>query len=207
MLLTVSRRGSQAVLPQNQNQDQKPPQFLLFLLVQDLWSGRLSAVGRHGHREDSSDTGENLRYGDTSPSPLICHHGYSFSSPQSSSVSLHCSVADDEEEGDDQAVKFVTSEAEEEVEAGPSSDITALLLRYRHGYRRAIMLLCVCGAVIFTIGTHTQRSYFIGWIVHVIKVGVVCLCLSFPVGLRHLQWAVPLFPGGGAGGRATAGRS
>uniref|UniRef100_A0A3B4U1N3 Transferrin receptor protein 1 n=1 Tax=Seriola dumerili TaxID=41447 RepID=A0A3B4U1N3_SERDU len=34
-------------------------------------------------------------------------------------------------------MRFVTSEAEEEMEAGPSSDITALVLRRYRGYRRA----------------------------------------------------------------------
>lgn len=52
-------------------------------------------------------------------------------------------------------LRFVTSEAEE-VEAGPGSDITALVLPYRHGYRRAGVFLCVCGVVIFMTGTHTH---------------------------------------------------
>lgn len=55
-------------------------------------------------------------------------------------------------------LKFVTSESEEEVEAGPSSDLTALLLRYRHGYWRAGALLCVCGVVIFVSGTNTHLA-------------------------------------------------
>ncbi|XP_073331956.1 transferrin receptor protein 2 isoform X3 [Pagrus major] len=61
-------------------------------------------------------------------------------------------VAEDEEVGGAQRVemRFVTSEAEEEAEAGPSSDITALVLRHHHGYRRAGVLLCVCGVVVFT---------------------------------------------------------
>lgn len=76
---------------------------------------------------------------------------------QSSSVSLHRSVSDDEEEeGGRVELKFVTSEAEEEGEVGPSSDVTALLLRYRHGYWRAGALLCVCGVVVFSIGTNTH---------------------------------------------------
>uniref|UniRef100_UPI0037E81DEE transferrin receptor protein 2 n=1 Tax=Semicossyphus pulcher TaxID=241346 RepID=UPI0037E81DEE len=70
---------------------------------------------------------------------------------QSTSVSLQRSVgvAYDEEVGGAPRVemRFVTSE---EGEAGPSSDITALVLGYRHGYRKACVLLCVSGIVVFT---------------------------------------------------------
>ncbi|XP_070786260.1 transferrin receptor protein 2 [Enoplosus armatus] len=80
------------------------------------------------------------------PPPLTCNHGYA--SLQSSSVG----VAEDEEVGGAPRVelRFVTSEAKEEVGAGPSSDITALVLQHRHGYWRAGVFLCVCGVVVFT---------------------------------------------------------
>ncbi|XP_049917656.1 transferrin receptor protein 2 isoform X2 [Epinephelus moara] len=42
-------------------------------------------------------------------------------------------------------MRFVTREEEE---AGQSSDITALVLPYRHGYRRASVFLCVCMVVV-----------------------------------------------------------
>ncbi|XP_036967033.1 transferrin receptor protein 2 isoform X1 [Acanthopagrus latus] len=57
-------------------------------------------------------------------------------------------VAEDEEVGGAQRVEMRFVGAEEE--AGPSSDITALVLRHRHGYWRAGVLLCVCGMVVFT---------------------------------------------------------
>uniref|UniRef100_A0A3Q3ITN8 Uncharacterized protein n=1 Tax=Monopterus albus TaxID=43700 RepID=A0A3Q3ITN8_MONAL len=82
-----------------------------------------------------SETGETEKQ---APPPLNSHDGYTPSlSPQSSSVSLHRSVSDDEEVGGAQRmeVTFVMSDVEEE--AGPSNDITALLLRYRHGNWRA----------------------------------------------------------------------
>ncbi|KAK9525205.1 hypothetical protein VZT92_017527 [Zoarces viviparus] len=65
---------------------------------------------------------------------------------QSSSVG----VAEDEEVGGAPRVEmsFVTSEEEEE--AGPSSDITALVRRYRHGYQKAGLFLCVCVVIVFT---------------------------------------------------------
>ncbi len=67
-------------------------------------------------------------------------------------------VEENEEVGGPQRVemRFVTSEGEEEVEAGPSSDITALVLRNRHGYQRAGVFLCVCGVIIFTSGMYTH---------------------------------------------------
>ncbi|XP_028254650.1 transferrin receptor protein 2 [Parambassis ranga] len=82
---------------------------------------------------------------------------------QSSSVSLHRSVdmSDDEEEGggaQGMELRFVTSEEE----VGPFSDITALMLRYRHGYCRACMLLCVCGVVLFTIAFLLAYATFSG---------------------------------------------
>ncbi|XP_033507658.1 transferrin receptor protein 2 isoform X2 [Epinephelus lanceolatus] len=54
--------------------------------------------------------------------------------------------AEDEEAGGAQRVemRFVTREEE----AGQSSDITALVLPYRHGYRRASVFLCVCVVVV-----------------------------------------------------------
>ncbi|XP_023287184.1 transferrin receptor protein 2 [Seriola lalandi dorsalis] len=85
---------------------------------------------------------------------------------QSSSVSLHrsVSVSEDEEMGGAPRVemRFMTSEAEEEMEAGPSSDITALVLRRHRGYRRAGALLCVCGVVIFTIAFLLAYAVFSG---------------------------------------------
>ncbi|KAK2899288.1 transferrin receptor protein 2 [Channa argus] len=83
---------------------------------------------------------------------------------QSSFASLHRSVSEDEEDGGAPKVevRFVTSENEEEVGAGPSSDITALLLRYRHGYRRAGVLLSACGVVIFTIAFLLAYAVFSG---------------------------------------------
>nr|XP_046236712.1 transferrin receptor protein 2-like isoform X2 [Scatophagus argus] len=45
-------------------------------------------------------------------------------------------------------LRLVTSEAEEEAEL--SSDITALMQQYHHGYRKACVFLCVCGVVVFT---------------------------------------------------------
>ncbi|XP_022621433.1 transferrin receptor protein 2 [Seriola dumerili] len=85
---------------------------------------------------------------------------------QSSSVSLHRSVgvSEDEEMGGAlrMEMRFVTSEAEEEMEAGPSSDITALVLRRYRGYRRAGALLCVCGVVIFTIAFLLAYAVFSG---------------------------------------------
>ncbi|XP_037618873.1 transferrin receptor protein 2 isoform X1 [Sebastes umbrosus] len=62
---------------------------------------------------------------------------------QSSSVG----VAEDDEAGGAQRVemRFVTSDEE----AGPSTDITALVQRYRHGYRGAGVFLCLCGVVVF----------------------------------------------------------
>ncbi|KAM6894420.1 transferrin receptor protein 2 isoform 1-T4 [Lycodopsis pacificus] len=64
---------------------------------------------------------------------------------QSSSVG----VVEDEEVGGAPRVEvsFVTSEEEE---AGPSSDITALVRRYRHGYQKAGLFLCVCVVIVFT---------------------------------------------------------
>ncbi|KAI3375946.1 hypothetical protein L3Q82_016367 [Scortum barcoo] len=47
-------------------------------------------------------------------------------------------------------MRFVTSEAEAEVEAESSSDITALVLQRRLGYQRAAMFLCVCVVIVFT---------------------------------------------------------
>lgn len=82
--------------------------------------------------------------------------------PLSLSLSQSPSVGVAEEVGGAQRVelRFVTSEAEEEeVEAGPGSDITALVLPYRHGYRRAGVFLCVCGVVIFMTGTHTHKPF------------------------------------------------
>ncbi|KAL7375706.1 hypothetical protein ABVT39_022251 [Epinephelus coioides] len=57
--------------------------------------------------------------------------------------------AEDEEAGGAQRVemRFVTREEE----AGQSSDITALVLPYRHGYRRASVFLCVCVVVVVFI--------------------------------------------------------
>ncbi|XP_049423710.1 transferrin receptor protein 2-like [Epinephelus fuscoguttatus] len=56
--------------------------------------------------------------------------------------------AEDEEVGGAQRVemRFVTREEEEE--AGQGSDITALVLPYRHGYRKASVFLCVCVVVV-----------------------------------------------------------
>ncbi|XP_076581658.1 transferrin receptor protein 2 [Chaetodon auriga] len=73
-------------------------------------------------------------------------------------------VAEDEEVGGAQRVemRFVTSEAEEEVEAGPNSDITALVRRHRHGYRKVSMFLCVCGVVIFTTAFLLAYAMFSG---------------------------------------------
>lgn len=92
-----------------------------------------------------------------SSSPLTCNHGYA-----SRSLSQSPSVGAAEEVAGAQRMelRFVTSEAEEEedVEAGPGSDITALVLSYRHGYRRAGVFLCVCGVVIFMTGTHTHTN-------------------------------------------------
>uniref|UniRef100_A0A3Q1J4N9 Uncharacterized protein n=1 Tax=Anabas testudineus TaxID=64144 RepID=A0A3Q1J4N9_ANATE len=104
-----------------------------------------------------------VRDSSSSPSDLSpCLH--STLSLQSSSVSLHRSVSDDEEEeeGGRVELKFVTSEAEEEGEVGPSSDVTALLLRYRHGYWRAGALLCVCGVVVFSIAFLLAYAVFSG---------------------------------------------
>jgi len=64
--------------------------------------------------------------------------------------------AEDEEVGGAQRVemRFVTREEEE---AGQGSDITALVLPYRHGYRKASVFLCVCVVVVvFVIGKHTH---------------------------------------------------
>jgi len=80
-------------------------------------------------------------------------------------VSPHRSaeVSDEEEEvGGRRGVelRFVTLEEEEEgEEAGPMSDIRALVLRYCHGYRRGCGL-CVCAVVIVTAGkrTHIHQS-------------------------------------------------
>ncbi|XP_059211004.1 transferrin receptor protein 2 [Centropristis striata] len=52
----------------------------------------------------------------------------------------------EEEEGGG-ALRFVMSEEEE---AGPSSDITALVQRYRHGYRKVVVFMCVSIIIIFT---------------------------------------------------------
>ncbi|XP_041821343.1 transferrin receptor protein 2 [Chelmon rostratus] len=73
-------------------------------------------------------------------------------------------VAEDGEVGGAQRVemRFVTSEAEEEVEAGPSSDITALLLWHHHGYRRVGMFLCVYGVIIFTTAFLLAYAAFSG---------------------------------------------
>ncbi|XP_008303388.1 transferrin receptor protein 2 [Stegastes partitus] len=70
---------------------------------------------------------------------------------QSSSATLRHSLSDDDEGGGAQGVelRLVTSE-DDEAEAGPISDVTALVLRHRHGYRRAGVLLCACGAIVFT---------------------------------------------------------
>ncbi|XP_070849156.1 transferrin receptor protein 2 [Chaetodon trifascialis] len=78
---------------------------------------------------------------------------------QSSSVG----VAEDEEVGGAQRVemRFVTSEAEEEVEAGPNSDITALVWRHRHGYRKVSMFLCVC-VIVFTTAFLLAYAVFSG---------------------------------------------
>uniref|UniRef100_A0AAQ6ANS3 PA domain-containing protein n=1 Tax=Amphiprion ocellaris TaxID=80972 RepID=A0AAQ6ANS3_AMPOC len=72
-------------------------------------------------------------------------------STQCSSATLCHSLSDDDEMGGAQGVelRLVTSE-EDETEAGPISDVTALVLRHRHGYRRAGMLLCACGVIVFT---------------------------------------------------------
>ncbi|XP_050924736.1 transferrin receptor protein 2 isoform X2 [Lates calcarifer] len=56
-------------------------------------------------------------------------------------------------------MRFVTSEAEE---AGPSSDLTALVWRYRHGYRRAGVLFCLCGVVIFAAAFLLAFAVFSG---------------------------------------------
>ncbi|XP_047442148.1 transferrin receptor protein 2 isoform X2 [Mugil cephalus] len=71
-------------------------------------------------------------------------------------------VSDDEEVGGAQGVelRLVTSEEEEEV--GPVSDITALMLRYRLGYRRACALLCVGGVVLFTTAFLLAYAMFSG---------------------------------------------
>nr|XP_029131188.1 transferrin receptor protein 2 isoform X2 [Labrus bergylta] len=73
---------------------------------------------------------------------------------QSTSVSLQRSVgvADDEEAAGAQRVelRFVTPEAEEEMEAEPSSDIEALMLGHRYGNRKTCVLVCACGVVLFT---------------------------------------------------------
>ncbi|XP_038587516.1 transferrin receptor protein 2 isoform X1 [Micropterus salmoides] len=85
---------------------------------------------------------------------------------QSSSVG----VAEDEVGGAPRVeMRFVT-EAEEEVEAGPSSDITALVLRHRHGYRRAGVFLGVCGVVIFTTAFLLAYAVF-GGCYHCSQVG------------------------------------
>ena len=86
-----------------------------------------------------------------------------------------------------------------EEEAGPSSDITALVLRHRHGYWRAGVLLCVCGMVVFTAGAHTHTHTHTHTHHRLDLVIVVCFSLSVPIGLRCVWWAVPLLPGGGAG--------
>uniref|UniRef100_A0A3Q1F6Y2 Transferrin receptor 2 n=1 Tax=Acanthochromis polyacanthus TaxID=80966 RepID=A0A3Q1F6Y2_9TELE len=70
---------------------------------------------------------------------------------QCSSTTLSHSLSDDDEMGGAQGVelRLVTTE-EDETEAGPISDVTALVLRHRHGYRRAGVLLCACGVIVFT---------------------------------------------------------
>lgn len=60
-------------------------------------------------------------------------------------------------------LRFVNSEAEQEddaEEARRASDIRALVLPYRHGYRRAGVFLCVCAVIVFVVGTlHTHNLY------------------------------------------------
>ncbi|KAM9414380.1 transferrin receptor protein 2 [Pholidichthys leucotaenia] len=78
---------------------------------------------------------------------------------QSSSAS---DVDDGEEVGGAQGVelRFVTSEDEEE--AGPFSDITALVQRYRRGYRRGCMKPCVGGVLVFTAAFLLAYAVFSG---------------------------------------------
>ncbi|KAM4597652.1 transferrin receptor protein 2-like, partial [Polymixia lowei] len=73
-------------------------------------------------------------------------------------------VAEGGEGGGAQRVemRFIQSEAEDDLEAGPNSDITALLLQYRHGYQRAALCLCLSGLVIFAIAFVLGYAVFRG---------------------------------------------
>ncbi|KAM9836769.1 transferrin receptor protein 2 [Aulostomus maculatus] len=80
-------------------------------------------------------------------------------------LSLHHSVGvaghDDEVSGvQREEMTLMTSEEEE---AGPSSDITALLLRYRHSYQRAGVLRCLCVIVVFATAFLLAFAVFRGW--------------------------------------------
>ncbi|XP_029382739.1 transferrin receptor protein 2 [Echeneis naucrates] len=78
---------------------------------------------------------------------------------QSSSVSLCRSVGVSEEEvgGAQQVeVRFMTSEADED------SDITTLVMRHHHGYRRAGALVCVFAVVIFITAFLLAHAIFSG---------------------------------------------
>lgn len=70
-------------------------------------------------------------------------------------MSVHHSVSDDNEEeevGGAQRAELRLAISEDEEEAGPFSDLTALVMRYRHGDRRCCVLLCVGGVIVFTAG-------------------------------------------------------
>lgn len=78
---------------------------------------------------------------------------------QLSSVSRHLAVGvAEEEEGDEEQrveMRLVQSDADDDAELEPNSDITALVQRYRHGYLRLAVYVCLCGIVFFTTGMHT----------------------------------------------------
>uniref|UniRef100_A0A3Q1C7I6 Transferrin receptor 2 n=1 Tax=Amphiprion ocellaris TaxID=80972 RepID=A0A3Q1C7I6_AMPOC len=90
-------------------------------------------------------------------------------------------------------LRLVTSE-EDETEAGPISDVTALVLRHRHGYRRAGMLLCACGVIVFTAGNH-HLIVLIELFDLVTEVGVTSLSLSRSLSLLAFLLAYGVLSG------------
>uniref|UniRef100_A0A669CXM6 Transferrin receptor 2 n=1 Tax=Oreochromis niloticus TaxID=8128 RepID=A0A669CXM6_ORENI len=84
---------------------------------------------------------------------------------QASLMSVHHSVSDDDEEeevGGAQRAELRLAISEDEEEAGPFSDLTALVMRYRHGYRRCCVLLCVGGVIVFTAAFLLAYGIFSG---------------------------------------------